>query len=68
MDSKYIEIIYRETASRIGKTKAKEYVATTLFNILFDLEESGLLSSESITNALREESEFCAKASSSEVA
>ena len=68
MTSKHIETIYTEASKKLGKTKAKEYVSTTIFNILFDLEEAGNLSSESIEKALKDESDFCQNGSSSEVA
>lgn len=60
--SSYIDIIYKRVKQELGPTKAKEYVSSLMFNLLFDLEEeSGSVTAEALEAKLKEEADFCSK-------
>lgn len=66
--SDYLKLIYDSVSSKHGKTFAKEYISTAMFNMIFDLEESGQLGPDALEAALKEEAEFCQRAASKDVA
>jgi hypothetical protein len=64
--SNHLKTIYDSVALVLGETKAREYIATTMSNLLYDLKDN--LTDESLENALREEAEFCKSCASKNVA
>jgi hypothetical protein len=62
----HLKTIYESVASKLGELKAREYVATTLSNMLYDLKDN--LTDENLEDALREEAEFCKACASKDVA
>lgn len=57
--SEALEIIYDTTVKTVGKDKATEYVSITLSSILFELNESGAVTSKQIEEAIQEEARLC---------
>lgn len=57
--SEALKIIYDTTVKAVGKDKAPSYVSTTLSSILFDLNQSGPISSDKIEEAIQEEAKLC---------
>lgn len=66
--SEALSIIYDMTVKTVGKDRAPTYISTTLSSILFDLSESGTVSSERIEEAIQEEAKLCLKCLNKEAA
>ena len=63
-----LKIIYDTTTRAVGQDKAPSYVSTTLSSILFDLSQSGPVSSEQIEEAIQEEAKLCLECLNKKVA
>lgn len=59
MESKYIIQIYQAVTKKMGKLKARSYVATATSSILLELEESSEITEEKFEEALKEELDLC---------
>lgn len=59
--SEDLKTIYDEASKKLGPSKARKYLTTFFSNMVFDLEESGDLSTESINKKISEEASFMLK-------
>lgn len=54
--------IYNAAAPVFGKHEAREYIATAISLLIYDLEKAGKLTDENLENALLEEADWTEKA------
>lgn len=59
MESKYLIQIYQTVSKIMGAPKARDYISTAISSIIFDLEESGIVTEEKFEEALKEELDLC---------
>lgn len=66
--SEAIKIIYKVTAKKLDKAKAREMVAVTIQNIISDLEDTGTFTPENFERELSSEAEYFLKTQDQEAA
>ncbi len=66
--SQNLKTIYDEASKKLGPSQARKYLTTFFSTMIFDLEESGDFSIESIDKKIAEEASFISKIRKEDVA